>query len=538
MPALPAGLAGTSQPPGPQATGPGRAETVTLPSLRAKAAALRSAGRNGEAAATLRRAVEMDPRSSESLHEFGITLEEGGDRDGAIACYERAVALKPRLADAHARLGTLLNLAGRKEQAVAHLRRAASAAPGTTLGRLCRARAFLLEDNLAEAETALRHAAALDPGDAQVSRMLGSVLSIQGRFADAAGHFQRAIQADPAEVTAYLGLVRSRKVTTADLPLLDAMRGCARSAGLPAPQRMTLHFALGKALDDLGDYAGAWGQFEAANRLRGQTARLDRKALITRVDRIIAAFGPTVFEADAPGASLDETPVFILGMPRSGTTLVEQVVSSHPDAADAGELRFWTGCGPAWEGSGSIDAGGLARGYLALLRGLAPDAARVTDKNPFNFLWIGLIRLSFPRAVILHCRRDSIDTCLSIHQTQFAAPLDFASDLGDLAFFYHQYERLMAHWRSVLDPARLVDISYEGLTAGGAPAIRSLVEACGLPWSDVCLRPESNPRPVRTASLWQARQPIYQDAVARWRHYEPWIGTLVADLGLAPAGSV
>ena len=496
---------------------------------------MRAAGRTAEAVAVLRKAVECDPQHSDSLHALGIALEDSGDRNGAIACYERLVTLRPRLADAHARLGTLLNLAGRREQAIAHLRRAAAVAPDAALGRLCQARAFLLEDKLAEAETALRHAAALGPSDPEVRRLLGAVLSIQGRFDLATAQFERALQADPGDVTACLGLVRARKIDRADLPFLESMATRADAPGLPAPQRMTLHFALGKAFDDLGDYPNAWRHFAAANRYRGQTARLDRASLAARIDRIIGAFGPAAFDRPAAGSSSDQTPIFILGMPRSGTTLVEQIISSHLDAAGAGELRFWTGHGPAWEISGQADDQALARDYLGLLRRSAPSAIRITDKNPFNFLWIGLIRRCFPHAVILHCRRNAIDTCLSIHQTQFAAPLDFASDQGDLAFFYHQYARLMAHWRRVLDPAEFVDISYEALTDEGDCAIRGLLEACRLPWSDRCLHPEDNPRPVRTASLWQARQPIHRDAVARWRRYEPWIPTLVAALGRTSA---
>ena len=517
--------------------------TATAASMLAEAAALRAQGRLAQAAATLHGAVELYPRSAECLHALGIALEEGGDRGGAIACYERATAILPRLADAQERLGTLLNLAGRREEAVARLHRAAAAAPGTAQGRVCLARAHLLEDNLAGAEAALRQAVALSPASAQASRMLGSVLSILGRFDEASRHFQRAIQSDPGDVTAYLGLARTRTITAADDPLIAGMERCVASPGLPAPQRMTLFFALGKAFEDLGDWPAAWSHFQAANRLRAQAGRLDHAACAARVDRIIATFGPEAFEAASRADPRDTPPgprpILIVGMPRSGTTLVEQIVSSHPDVAGGGELRHWTGLGGAWDRGGQGLPGrdalaGMARSYEALLDGLAVGRCHVTDKNPFNFLWLGLVRLALPHAVIVHCRRDPIDTCLSIYKTQFATPLDFAGDLQDLGAFYRQYERLMAHWRSVFGQPGFLEVDYENLVRDGAPAIRAFVERCGLPWSERCLRPELNLRPVRTASLWQARQPIYAAALGRWHHYRPWLGPLIASLGGTP----
>ena len=488
----------------------------------------------------LRRAVALHPQSAECLHRLGIALEEGGDRGGAIACYERATLAAPRLADAQERLGTLLNLAGRRDEAVSRLRQAAAAASGTTQGRLCLARACLLEDDLAGAEKVLKRAVALDTASAPARRMLGSVLSVLGRFEEASSEFQRAVQADPSDVTAYLGLARTRRIGSADDPLIADMQRCAAAPGLPGPHRMTLLFALGKAFEDLENWPAAWAHFQAANLLRAQVARLDHRDCVARIDRIIAGSragqgGPP----PGPKPPSGPTPVFIVGMPRSGTTLVEQIVSSHPDVAGGGELRFWTAQGSVWDRTGAAtpDPGrsaALARQYQAVLNGLALGRGHVTDKNPFNFLWLGLIRQALPHAIVLHCRRDPIDTCLSIHKTQFATPLDFAGDLRDLGFFYRQYARLMAHWRSVLGPAQFLDVDYETLVKDGAPAIRELIARCGLPWSDLCLAPERNPRPVRTASLWQARQPIYHDAVDRWRHYRPWLGPLLEALGDAP----
>jgi hypothetical protein len=217
-------------------------------------------------------------------------------------------------------------------------------------------------------------------------------------------------------------------------------------------------------------------------------------------------------------------------MPRSGTTLIERIVSSHPQVAGAGELGFWNAHAPAL-----VDApldviasrGGAVRGdYLHLLRTVGPEALRVTDKMPFNFLWVGLVHMVLPRARIVHCRRNPIDTCLSIYQTQFAQNWGFASDRADLAAYYRQYLRLMEHWRAVLPADRFAEVDYEDATRDPEATARRLVAFCGLPWDPACLSPERNPDAVRTASKWQARQPIYRTSVERWRSYEPWIGEL------------
>jgi hypothetical protein len=225
--------------------------------------------------------------------------------------------------------------------------------------------------------------------------------------------------------------------------------------------------------------------------------------------------------------------VLIIGMPRSGTTLVEQIISSHPEAGAGGELNYWNECGAAWhagEGSGADAAfiGKAAADYLRLLRDVAPRRARVTDKMPFNFLWAGLIHLSFPRALIIHCRRHPVDTALSIHQTHFHPNLAFPTGGAELVGYMRGYRRLTDHWRNVLPHDRYIEVEYEELTRDPEPTIRRMIAACGLAWNDACLQPEHNPRAVKTPSKWQTRQPIYRNSVARWRRYEPWLGALRA----------
>jgi hypothetical protein len=218
-------------------------------------------------------------------------------------------------------------------------------------------------------------------------------------------------------------------------------------------------------------------------------------------------------------------------MPRSGSTLTEQVLSSHPAVAGAGELQFWGAryqhLRDIWSLTSSAEATKrLADDYLARLRPFGPKAVRVTDKTLSNFMLLGVIHRVFPNATLIHCRRQPIDTALSIFTTNFETNLDFASDRGDLVFFFRQYQRLMAHWREVLSPDRLFEVDYEALVAAPESQTRRLIAACGLEWNDACLEPHRNTRRINTASVWQARQPIYHTSVERWRRYEPWLGEL------------
>jgi hypothetical protein len=223
--------------------------------------------------------------------------------------------------------------------------------------------------------------------------------------------------------------------------------------------------------------------------------------------------------------------VLIVGMPRSGTTLVEQILASHPDIAAAGELDFW----PRRldhvrrRRISRLDAAAerdIVRDYPALLRTYSPGARRVTDKMPFNFLFLGHIHRLFPNARIIHCRRLPVDTALSIYLTRFAGLHDFTASREDIVRYYQEYRRLMAHWRAVLPPDRFLDIDYEDLVADPDSVSRRMVAFCGLEWDDACRDSHKTDRPIVTASVWQARQPVYRSSAERWRRYEPWLGEL------------
>jgi hypothetical protein len=311
------------------------------------------------------------------------------------------------------------------------------------------------------------------------------------------------------------------------------MEAALATPGLDAAQLLRVHLAIGKVADDLGENGLAMQHFDAADGVRRRATPFDSSTFDTEVDRLIARCTPHLIRRAPELGSTDATPVLILGMPRSGTTLVEQIISMHPEVGAGDELHFWNERGAAWhrssaDGNERSFIANAAKDYLGVLRAIAPKASRVTDKMPFNFLWAGLIHLTFPRAIIIHCRRAAVDTALSIHQTYFHPSLAFPTGGAELVAYFRSYQRLVDHWRRVLPADRFIEVDYEDLTSAPEPAIRRIIGACGLAWRDECLRPESNTRAVKTPSKWQTRQPIYCTSVARWRRYEPWLGALRA----------
>jgi tetratricopeptide (TPR) repeat protein len=497
-------------------------------------------GRVTQALSAFEQAVAGNPRYTDAYFRLGVALEKLGDIGRAIVAYHRATELLPSLTEAWFRSGALVYTLGHRDEAIACFRRAAATGGNTSFGRLGKARALLTEERNGEAEQVLRRTLALDPANAMAHDLLGNLLSEFGRFEEARECFQRAIVIAPLLAGSYYDLVRCRPVTSADYGLLQTMDAALATPGREAAQRQRLHLAIGKAADDLGDYALAMRHFDAAEAVRRASAPFDSAAFSIEIDRLIARSTPQWIARAPELGSSDATPVLIVGMPRSGTTLVQQIVSMHPQVGAGGELHFWNQRGAAWRRSDAAEnetpfLTKAAADYLRVLRAIARKAARVTDKMPFNFLWAGLIHMAFPRATIIHCRRAAVDTALSIHQTHFHPGLAFPTGGAELVAYFRSYQRLMDHWRSVLPADRFIEVDYEDLTREPEPIIRRIIAACGLAWDDACLRPECNPKAVNTPSKWQSRQPIYRTSVARWRRYEPWLGPLRAlvDDGIA-----
>jgi len=299
-----------------------------------------------------------------------------------------------------------------------------------------------------------------------------------------------------------------------------------------------LCYALGKYNDDTRQYDAAFASYERANRLKRQLAgAFDRDEFSRSVDAIIAAHPAEAMRGQA-GGSGSRRPLFIVGMPRSGTSLTEQILASHPEVFGAGELRFWglqvqkhLSSMPSWMHDVPL-LQDIATQYEAELQRHSAAASRVVDKMPGNFLNLGLIHAAFPQARILHTRRNPIDTCLSIYFQGFNNQHTYANDLDDLAFYYREYHRLMAHWRAVLPPEVLLDVPYEELVEDQEGWSRRIIDFIGLEWDERCLDFHETERKVGTASNWQVRQKIYKTSKERWRNYEKFVGPLLPLLEL------
>lgn len=498
-----------------------------------------NAGRWPEAMSLFKEIVQLDPQSSQAHQALGMLWLRCGRPAEAATSLSRAMELRPGPDPALRGLVDRLQAEASTPDALRACRKLSRTADTALQRRYYLAKGLALEGKPDEAEKELQRllgsATALRPSRqvAAARQLLAQLLSARGMFEEAARHLAQTVESQPI---AFQQLTAVKRMTEADRPLIDRVRRLVEGPELDVAPRIHMNFGLGKAFDDLGEYAEAIRHYEAANGLRANSTRLNRAEVATWFDTIIKSFTAEVFmrarqNLARPAYPGDDLPVFIVGMPRCGSTLVEQILSSHPAVAGGGELTFWLERFSGWDGSrlDSLEAGELtkfAEDYLAGLCRIGPGALRVIDKELANYQILGLLRLALPEARIIHCRRNPVDTCLSIFFADFQTRHDYAWDRGDLVFYFRQYERLMEHWRRMLPADRFIEVEYEMLIAEREAESRRLVAFCGLDWSDSCLAPERNGRLVKTSSLWQARQPVYTTSVERWRRYEPWLGEL------------
>jgi tetratricopeptide (TPR) repeat protein len=361
---------------------------------------------------------------------------------------------------------------------------------------------------------------------------LARIASLEGRFDDAEALYRRALAVDQNLPAAWAGLAQLRRTTPADGDWLNGAERIA-SSGISPTEEADLRFAIGKYCDDNGQFERAFKSFKLGNEILKRTAeRYDGDLRKRFVDDLIRAYPQEVLASPGIGANYSERPVFVVGMMRSGTTLVEQILASHHKVYGAGELPFWTHAVAKHEHVirlGQVNGALkkiLANDYLKTLQRCSPDALRVTDKANFNSDYLGLIHSVFPQARILYVRRDPIDTCLSCYFSQFSSAQSFTLDLADLAHYYREHQRLVSHWRSALPAGVMMDVPYAELVESQEKWTRRILEFVGLEWDERCLEYHTSERPVLTASFWQVRQRLYTNSVERWRRYERFIGPL------------
>ena len=370
-----------------------------------------------------------------------------------------------------------------------------------------------------EAEAICDHVLGLAPRNPHALVLRGELYADRGRFEQAHELFERVRATHPGLSTVYLSIATHRRMTAGDVSWLEGVNALLATPQPPADE-MQLRFALGKYLDDLGSYDEAFAQYQQANELSKHfSGSYDADYFTALVDAIVSRFDGS----SLPGASQTQEPVFVIGMPRSGTSLTEQILAAHPSVAGAGEIVFWERAALKVDDP-SVD---LARDYLERLHARAGrEALRTVDKMPANFLYAGLIHAVFPRARFIHMQRHPLDVCLSVYRQSFAKVTAVGNDLQHLAHYYGQYLRIMAHWRKLLPSSALLEVPYEALVQDPESWARRMVDFIGLPWDPRCLQFQQTDRPVITASRWQVRQGINAGSVGRWRKYERHLGPL------------
>lgn len=499
-------------------------------------------GFDTEAVSAYQELLELDPRHALAHRNLGAVLCKLGRYKEAEQQFRRAIAIKRNDTDALCKLGTVLRWRGLIAESETPLRRAVKLNPRHPDAQNSLGSTLVVLGRLKDARSCFEKALKMAPRNVDALTGLGAIAGFEGRFQEAEALFKRVLEVDPKAAGACAALAGVRKMTRADAAWLKGAENIAAS-GLTPMDEANVRFAIGKYFDDVGDFQLAFRSYVRANELLKLSAEpYDRRERASFVDDIMSVYTPQSLSRPRPGGSDSERPVFVVGMMRSGTSLVEQIVSSHPAAKGAGELSYWDSIVRKHQNilRHELPGESLKRkwgeDYLETLRRYSPDALRIVDKQPFNSDYLGVIHSVFPRARILYVRRDPIDTCLSCYFhyfQQFASSLNFTMDLADLAHYYREHRRLVDHWRAVLPPATLLEIPYAELVADQESSTRKILDFLGLPWDTRCLDFHESQRPVLTASAWQVRQKMYKSSVGRWRRYEKFIGPL---LELADAG--
>ncbi|MGB1885377.1 MAG: sulfotransferase [Gammaproteobacteria bacterium] len=526
-----------------------------------------------------RRAHECDPDNPEPLNNLGSVSILAEQPEAGVQHLQHALRLRPGYADAMCNLGFALSALDRHEEAFELFRQSLAIRPAYPEAQQGLARELVDRNELEEALKAAESAANLAPDNAEILATLGQVHSRLNHFDPAQTAYDAALSIAPDLANALLGkgvlymeagrideadelfaatlttgretlparyyLTQVKKVHAGD-PNVAALETALNEAETLGSRKSTyIHFALGKAYEDQADYELAFPHFAEGYRLRRESHGYDAEERYAVFDGIMRDFNHGKLDSLKGAGNEDPLPIFVLGMPRSGTTLTEQIIASHPWVHGAGELYDLLETASQSTAVGGQKASfadnfatlnrdhvaAWAASYLAGLHERAPQAKRISDKMPANFFLVGLIHAMLPNAKIIHLNRNPVDTCLSCFTRLFHTGQDHTYDLVELGHYYRRYADIMAHWRAVLPPGSFLDLQYEELVADPESQIPALIEFCGLPWDDACLEPHKHKRSIRTASVTQVRQPVYTSSVERWRRYEKFLTPLVDALG-------
>lgn len=511
--------------------------------------ALAALGRHQDAIPYYEAAIAANPDHVEVHRNLGKSLGEIGRFPEASHHYEKLLVLRPDDIEARTALGNTLHRLDRPYEAISHYEQVLTTAPtyaealnslGNTLHQLGRSD---------QAATYFRRTLAIDSTDLKANHDLGIALVALGRFDEARAYLEKAIALAPRNAGCYGALARCKRFTAEDSHFAAMKQLAAEAGSLSEPEQTDLYFALSKAYADIGEQQQSFDHILTANALKRRQIEFDEAKSLQHFDQIRKVFTAKLLGDKAGLGDPSDLPVFIVGMPRSGTTLIEQILASHPKVFGAGELRELGTLAarirgpemyPSLVPTLSVDElRQLGASYVQAVRRKAPTATRISDKMPGNFALVGLIHLALPNARIIYARRDLRDVAFSVFSLNFAAGHDYAYDLAELGRYCRAYAQLMEHWQAILPQGAMLEVQYEELVADLEHHSRRIVAHCGLEWNEACLNFYETERSVRTLSATQVRRPIYQSSIGRWRQHEARLQPLLKELDscLPPSGA-
>lgn len=485
--------------------------------------------------------LELDPNNADALNLLGVLNGEMSRFHDAVRFLESAIRLKPAESTYRNNLGNTFLLAKEPLAAIEQLKEATRLNPRYVEAYCNLGKAYETIDKIEEAKQAIKKALRIDPKFARAQLSLAQLEVRSGKAKRGVEEYRKYLMENPNDFRALVGVLFADKVQPGTPEVRAVEQLHKHTEGMPNNTISLLKHALGKAYDDLGRYEEAIKLIVEGKKLERQPTDMDRRFEWGAKFREVFT---REFLAERQGYGLPtDLPVFIVGMPRSGTTLTEQIVASHPKAYGGGELPHISRVAnilsvtdknlefheTEFRAADKAKIQEVAQGYLTRLTEGSGKAIRVTDKAPLNVRYLGLMALMFPNCHIIHCKRDPIDTCVSIFMQKFNRGHEYSHDLRNLGQYYREYLRMVEHWKQVM-PGQILEVSYEDSVADTETQARKIIDFIGLKWDDACLNFQTTKRSVATASQWQVRQPVYQTSVQRWRRYQAHIGPLIEEL--------
>jgi tetratricopeptide (TPR) repeat protein len=510
------------------------------------ASALASLNRHEPAIVHFETALADNPNVAETHNNLGNSLVALNRLTEALTHYHEALRIRPNYAEARNNLGSALAALDRHAEAIPHYHKAIDFKPDFADAHNNLGNAFAALDRPDEAISSYRRALDFKPTLAEAHAGLGNIYRTLGRLDEARQNLDNAVVLAPKRAEFHHNLSETKRFAFGD-PQLTAMEALAQDIGvLSEDERVHLNFALAKAYRDLGEYERSFRHLLEGNAGKRARINYDEAATLELFGRTATVFTPELMRRNAGYGNPSSVPIFIIGMPRSGTTLIEQILASHLNVFGAGEISDFKTAVVSLAGSSNLATPfpeiaavmtaeqfrRLGTGYIDRVRGKAPGIKRVTDKALGNVMLAGLINMALPNATIIHARRNPVDTCLSCFTKLFAGEMPFKYDLAELGRYYRAYDALMAHWRVVLPDGVMLEMRYEDLVADFEAQARRLVAHCGLDWDERCLSFHETERPVKTASATQVRQPIYRSSVGNSQPFVKMLQPLLDVLGL------